>query len=573
MAEVGKSTRRARKPGLALVVLALAVLVLGLSAAGAQAAERTWTGEAGSNAWSNPANWDDGLTVPQAGDELVFPDMDGWEYALNDLTPGMEVEKITFVGSLSSYAISGNAIALGDGGIMCSCTSGNTSFALAMAFPSTRNIVVSASSQILELYGVMSGSGGLTTSGQGTVWIGALNTYAGDTLVSSGTLQIRAQNGLPYGAGKGDVTVGGLGTLDAYRDFAINGLWGSGTVTCNGGTPGRVLTVGNNDASSTFSGQLVDGLKVLRLTKTGLGTLELDGVSAYTGATSVSAGTLEVNGSTGSGTATVASGATLSGVGTVGGTVNVSGTISPGSAPSSTATLYTGAESWNADGQYAFELGDAGPPLGSGTAGGATGWDLLSSSGAITLNSTVADPFTVKVTTVSAPGTPGACANFDNTQSYSWKIAGGSITSFDITKTYLDPTGFSPALPSGSHLYLTSKDDGVYLNYDPPGSAVVVKSFAARVRASGKVVIVWKTAMQSNTAGFFLQRRNPVTKTWRRVNRTLVPAVWNASGGATYRVVDPLARNGRRSTYRLREVLIGGGSALYGPYGVVPQRL
>lgn len=78
-------------------------------------------------------------------------------------------------------------------------------------------------------------------------------------------------------------------------------------------------------------------------TKTGLGTLILDGANTYTGVTLVSAGALLINGnaSAATGTVTVASGATLGGVGVVGGaaTVAAGAFVTPGATDSGRGLL------------------------------------------------------------------------------------------------------------------------------------------------------------------------------------------------------------------------------------------
>lgn len=155
---------------------------------------------------------------------------------------------------------------------------------------------------------------------------------------------------IPDGAGKGDVTINGTLDVNALSE-TLNGLSGSGTVdTEAGGTP--TLTVGNNDASSTFSGVLKNTAGTLGLAKTGAGTLTLSGPNTYSGDTTVSAGTLALS-SSGSiassaniivGTApdsgakldvtaagiTIGASQTLKGCGTVDGTVTVNGALAPG---------------------------------------------------------------------------------------------------------------------------------------------------------------------------------------------------------------------------------------------------
>jgi outer membrane autotransporter protein len=103
----------------------------------------------------------------------------------------------------------------------------------------------------------------------------------------------------------------------------------------------KQLTVGSNNLSTTVSGVISDcgsgtdcqvpGATGGSLVKVGTGTLTLSGANTYTGATTVNAGTLAVNGSVTS-PVTVNSGGTLGGTGTIFGnaTVNSGGTLSPG---------------------------------------------------------------------------------------------------------------------------------------------------------------------------------------------------------------------------------------------------
>jgi len=84
-----------------------------------------------------------------------------------------------------------------------------------------------------------------------------------------------------------------------------------------------------NDPNGTATGGSAD------IEKTGTGTAIFSGANTYTGTTTVSSGTLLINGdqSASTGAVTVAGGATLGGGGTVGGATTISGTHAPGNSP------------------------------------------------------------------------------------------------------------------------------------------------------------------------------------------------------------------------------------------------
>jgi autotransporter-associated beta strand protein len=125
------------------------------------------------------------------------------------------------------------------------------------------------------------------------------NDYAGDTTISkvgtsAYTLTLGTANQIPNGTGKGNVANDGTLDLNGFSE-TINGLAGTGVVdTIAGGTP--VLTVGDNDQTSTFDGVIQNTAGTLALTKVGTGTLTLAGINTYTGNTTVNSGVLAVNG-------------------------------------------------------------------------------------------------------------------------------------------------------------------------------------------------------------------------------------------------------------------------------------
>jgi autotransporter-associated beta strand protein len=198
------------------------------------------------------------------------------------------------------------------------------------------------------------GSGTLTQSGRGTVILSGANAYTGATTSSDGTLRLAGSNsgggattisggilqlasasngGLaggtltlsggtvePYGAARAvanDTVLGGNVVVAGSYDLEFN----TGTFTNSGGnrtvtnrlvagraltlagqvklsehaTTGRTLTIAGN-GDTTISGQVVDGATGAGLlTKTGGGTLKLSGANTYTGATTVTGGTLALD--------------------------------------------------------------------------------------------------------------------------------------------------------------------------------------------------------------------------------------------------------------------------------------
>ena len=130
--------------------------------------------------------------------------------------------------------------------------------------------------------GVITGTGGLTKNGAGTLVLSGANNYTGGTTVSAGTVQLGLGGSL---ASTGALTVNG-GT------FNLNGHTQTvGTLSGTGGTVflgSGALTV-TQGADVGYAG-VITGTG--SLTKTGAGTLTLTGANDYGGGTTVSAGTL-----------------------------------------------------------------------------------------------------------------------------------------------------------------------------------------------------------------------------------------------------------------------------------------
>lgn len=201
-------------------------------------------------------------------------------------------------------------------------------------------------------------SGGLTKLGAGTLTLSgtSANTYTGVTSVQAGQLDLSKTAGVDAVAG--DVALG-TGTAPAVlklinsdqiadtsvvsfdgvganagtlrlnnKNETVGGLassGGAGVVENESGAVGTgTLTVQVASSTRVYSGILRNGDGsgadgTLALAKTGAGTQVLSGVNTYTGATTVTAGTLQIStgGTTGTGAVTVQTGATLQGAGLI----------------------------------------------------------------------------------------------------------------------------------------------------------------------------------------------------------------------------------------------------------------
>ncbi|WP_206515256.1 autotransporter-associated beta strand repeat-containing protein, partial [Brucella abortus] len=135
----------------------------------------------------------------------------------------------------------------------------------------------------VAMSGVISGAGGLMKSGTGTVTLSGVNTYTGGTTLTAGTLAAASDNNL--GGASGGLTFNGgtlqvMGTSWTSTNRAVSLQAGGGTFDIEDAANNFAVTQGVAGAGG--------------LTKSGSGTLTLSGANSYTGATTVSAGTLVV---------------------------------------------------------------------------------------------------------------------------------------------------------------------------------------------------------------------------------------------------------------------------------------
>lgn len=280
----------------------------------------------------------------------------------------------------------------------------------------------SAKSYTLSGTGCISGTTGLTLGGGGSVTLGTANAFAGDTVLTSGTLTL--DNSLALAGSTLDYSnVGGTLSFGTLTAATLGGLKGAQSLALNNGSAQPVtLTVGNNSQPTSYGGTLSGNGG---LTKAGGSTLTLSSSATYNGATAVSSGDLIA--STLPNTASISVGGTLTVQSynsaaalsvAAGGTANISGTgITVGAIDNANIVNFTGASG----------TVTAGNLTGGGTTTFAAGASLSSvSEGTVNFNGTSASVATLGDAMLNMPSA-GAPLNLGSGSQTSGVIAGGCV--------------------------------------------------------------------------------------------------------------------------------------------------
>jgi autotransporter-associated beta strand protein len=294
----------------------------------------------------------------------------------------------------------------------------------------------------LLISGVISSDNSIQKGGAGTLRLTNANTYSRSTIIDNGAIEVttlknkgtasslgtgnfsattdvirmgsNTSTGTLSYIGSGDSTDRriqiGTGITAASTGGAILLNNGSGTLTftnstfnsqvntgtgTDGASTARTLTLGgSNTGANTIQGVIADNTgtetPIVNLFKQDAGTWVLSGNNTYTGLTTVSGGTLAVNGSV-AGAMSVASGATLQGNGTISGATTVSGNLKPGNSPG----LLTFANSLTLDSTAVTTMEITGANS-SGTRG--TTYDAVNVTNALTYGGTLALNFDILFT-------------------------------------------------------------------------------------------------------------------------------------------------------------------------------
>jgi len=213
----------------------------------------TWDGGGTTNNWSDAANWV-GDVGPVQGDSLVF---DGTTRLTsnNDLAANNIFQSIAF--KTAGFNVTGNAITL-TSGITSYQTAGSNSIALNIALAQNQFFVSSNEGATLQFTGnidtgtlinltfdgqgtfnftnssTITGSGGFTKNGDGTLILRGNNSFEGEVYVAQGVVQLAHNNALGATTGR---------TLIGNGPAAVNGVSGS-SIWIDGSA--GALTIGEN---------------------------------------------------------------------------------------------------------------------------------------------------------------------------------------------------------------------------------------------------------------------------------------------------------------------------------------
>ena len=216
-----------------------------------------WTGAGGSANWNTAGNWTGANTPPLAGDSLVFGTIGsiGASLTNNYNTPSNSFGGITFNATAGAFTLKGNALT--NSAAIIDNSTNLEIINLALVFPATQ-LLTPASGATLKIGGVISGPGGLTVNGAGTLMLTNANIYAGGTTVNAGTLKLDfsgassapAANILPVTAlalGGGTLSVIGSTSVTSYQTnsgVTIGATGAAGAASAVSVTNNAVLSLG-----------------------------------------------------------------------------------------------------------------------------------------------------------------------------------------------------------------------------------------------------------------------------------------------------------------------------------------
>lgn len=229
-----------------------------------------------------------GNKVPGSGDIALW---DATVTSANTVALGGNLSwlglRITNLGGLVTIS-AGNTLTLGSSGIDMSAATANLTLNCTVSLGSNQIWDITSGRTLLAA-GVISGLGGITKNGLGTVTVSGVNAFSGPITINAGTLSVATASAL--GSGTSALTINPTGILQATGTFSTT----------------RIVTLGGTGGASSGGTFDVTGTNIETrtgvisgtgsLTKTGTGTLTLSAINTYTGDTYINGGMLSIGNS------------------------------------------------------------------------------------------------------------------------------------------------------------------------------------------------------------------------------------------------------------------------------------
>jgi fibronectin-binding autotransporter adhesin len=245
---IGAAHRRvARRRAAALLAVAAASTIAGVfSPTSAVAGVFTWDPVGDASGSGGVGTWDTTTSEWLNGTDTTWPDTN------------------SSITSTAVFGGTGGAVAIQSAGIYANgLTFNSTGYVLGGGTlnigGTTPTITTNANATIGS---VIAGSGGLITSGSGTLILTQGNSYSGGTTISGGTLQLNNSGAAPgtitLAGGTLDLSIGsnfGYGNTLTFTANSTIGDIGTGQVNLEGGTingNGKMLTINNGTATNLF---------------------------------------------------------------------------------------------------------------------------------------------------------------------------------------------------------------------------------------------------------------------------------------------------------------------------------
>jgi autotransporter-associated beta strand protein len=284
--------------------------------------------------------------------------------------------------------------------------------------------------QTFTLTSALGGAGSLNKTGLGSMVLSGVSTFAGDTTVAAGILQISGNNRLPTAASL-NVT-GGTFSLQTFSQTADIVTLAGGAIT---GSGAGTLNAAAFDLQSGNVSAILAGAGPL--TKSTAGAVTLIGANTFTGLTTIAGGILQVNSNNALGTAAS---------GTI---VNAGGALRLNGVNYSTAEALTLHGNGGGAGGALMSIGTSTFAGAINAATNATihaGGGILNLTGGIAKNGTTLTIAGGGTVNVSGSGITGALANSD-------LVVDGTTLVLNTTNSYNGPTTIqnSGTLQLGAH--------------------------------------------------------------------------------------------------------------------------